>query len=326
MDVRSCHSFGVCGARFDDLQVARIQNFGSNKLARILQALGGTGLDSFAHGEACLRQLVSLSYFQDVATRATPLNGASVGELETSGIIFLRPLLGDPEVEMVSEERFVVELPRLFYFYFSQNIAAWNDPFPEILLRGAIELTEDNFPVFILNLHKATYIFFTWKRCWSGQNSCRATLRDIYADAAIALGEPSVLDQPVLVRSDVEYRECPVQTEAGAAYIVDDPTSVRVKSLSGTIAFNTIDMTSGRYFVQTRKRAPDADTLTPHGREQYNIVRTSRQAFRFGPQKTHGPGGLRYETTDRGREGQRNRYARRRVCVGVTKSARFPIW
>lgn len=239
------------------------------ELSDILQALGGQGPDALKHGEACLRQLVSLSYFQEAVTRSTPLNGATIGDLESSGIIFLRPVREDPQAELEPEKTFFIYLPRLFYFYFSQHIPTWNDPFPQIILRGGIQLTEDNFPVFILHLHRATYTVFTWKRCYTALNPCHATLRDIYDDAAIALGDPSILDQPLVVQSDVEYRECPQQAEDGTAYIVTNASSVRVRSSSQAMPFDIVDLTTGRYLVLTRKRAADVDALTPHGREQY---------------------------------------------------------
>eukprot|EP01122_Echinamoeba_exundans_P013667 TRINITY_DN5_c1_g1_i2.p1 TRINITY_DN5_c1_g1~~TRINITY_DN5_c1_g1_i2.p1 ORF type:complete len:852 (+),score=100.82 TRINITY_DN5_c1_g1_i2:1737-4292(+) len=240
------------------------------EISVILQALGGRRADHVEHGDACLRQLVSMAYFRDIVTRATPLNGSTIGDLEASGIIFLEPV--PDEVSLAKRSMhplFFVHLPRIFYFYFSQRLESWKNAFSDLLLRGGLQLTEDDFPGFVLHLHRATYTVCTWKRCYSTPESCQATLRDIYNNAAIALGDLSVLDQPIHVPPTIEYHEAPQLDEHGAAINVTDASSVRIRTSSSSAPFECIDLKDGRYLVLTRKRGSDVDAQTPHGREQY---------------------------------------------------------
>ena len=94
------------------------------------------------HAEEILKQLVALAYFGDVVTRAAPVNETTLGAIESSGLVYLRPV--------GNNEKFVVEIPRVFYFYFSQQLEnLWDGLFPFTFVPGALGLTEDSFPQFI---------------------------------------------------------------------------------------------------------------------------------------------------------------------------------
>eukprot|EP01122_Echinamoeba_exundans_P011846 TRINITY_DN4843_c0_g1_i1.p1 TRINITY_DN4843_c0_g1~~TRINITY_DN4843_c0_g1_i1.p1 ORF type:complete len:842 (+),score=101.95 TRINITY_DN4843_c0_g1_i1:689-3214(+) len=236
-------------------------------LARILGGLGGG-----SHGLACLRQIAALSYFRDECNRDSKLNGSTIGDMETSGIIFLEPLPPPADLEPTNqpEELFMVKMPLILYFYFASVIPEWSSLFSKQLLRGGMSLSDDTFSELIAHLHRATYTLLTWRRGWNEDPT--STLRLFFNDAAISLGDPSVVDTKFPVSAGVDFRQCPSHVaQDGPQNEITTVKSVAVMDPSKAGRFDSVDVTTRRWIVLTRKRAAEVDALTPHSRGQFKF-------------------------------------------------------
>jgi hypothetical protein len=186
-------------------------------------------------------EMIACTHFREPVDRDTTFHGVSVTTLEQHGLAVIQDdkLVLTPLMLIAVEDAFQLDL------------------LPARLASTFLQLDENNFPGFILDLHRITYTLL------KARNLTEASLHLIYRNASdLVTSNPALLDTMVPIPADVPKVAKEVQagvTNAESAVLLE-------RGLITTNDYGIISVATN--LVETRIRAHGFDAITPHGNEQ----------------------------------------------------------
>jgi len=188
-------------------------------------------------------------HFGESVTKSTLLNRRTIGEIETSGVIFLE---GDPDYQMQLKVPLFIKSILVKAFELSFYGQELLNPFS-----AAYNRNEDIFPLQVLQIHRISAALLTP----DGETPTKVSLNKFYRNSL--KGNPKVLEKEVEVQPNPKIR---IVKEPWRLYA---PEGDKITSKDGEI-FNWKE---GNYYVLLPKRTPGQnDAFTPFSREQYKYA------------------------------------------------------
>jgi len=183
--------------------------------------------------------------------RDTRLNGSTVGDIERSGLLFLRTC--------EQPTAFTISLPLMLVQIVAETFELTHDIFTTPRLFRPFEHSDPNIgiPDLVAAVDKFTYRLLT-----RDGKSRQVELHEIYRGHA--KGSSETLKKLVTIEPHVEVVECPKYIGEREPNEVTDWRHVVVRAAGQQGSMSKIDFTTKRYIVIAPRMASTADIYAPH--------------------------------------------------------------